>query len=233
MQAKLQRRFSDGYSMDVSYTWGKSITNGGEDNSDGTIDINIPEYYHLLKRVSGFDRPHNLQVSFIAELPFGTGRRYGSDWGSVANAILGGWQLNSIISLYSHTPFSIGASGVNAAGNSNRADQVKENVEVYGNIGRGDPYFDTTAFANVTDFRFGTSGFNILRGPSVKNWDFGLFKQFNLTEQVNLQFRMESFNFLNSPQYNNPSTSVTSSSFGEINGGTNERQFRLGLRLGF
>jgi len=233
MQTKLKRRFADGYSLDLSYTWGKSITNSGNTNSDNALAINIPEYYHLLKQVSDFDLPHNFQASFIAELPFGRGRKYGADWGGIMNAVLGGWQLNSIISLYSHTPFEIGASGVNATGSSNRADQVKPTVEKYGNIGRGDPYFDPTAFANVTDFRFGTSGFNILRGPSVKNWDFGLFKQFDITEGMNLQFRLESFNFTNSPQYNNPDASVTSSSFMSITGGSNERQFRFGLRLGF
>ena len=146
---------------------------------------------------------------------------------------MGGWQLNSIISWYSQTPFSIGASGVNAAGSSNRANQVKENIEIYGDIGRGTRYFDTTAFADVTNRTFGNSGFNILRGPSIKNWDFGLFKQFDITEGVDIQFRMEAFNFTNSPQYSNPNSSVTSSDFGSITGGSNERQFRLGLRLGF
>ncbi len=233
LQARLIRRFSGGYSVDANYTWGKSITVSGADNSDNTLAINIPEYYHLLKRVSGFDRAHNFQLSLIAELPFGRGRRFASELGGVLDAILGGWQVNSIFSAYSNTPFTLSASGVNAPGSSNRPDQVKEKVEKLGGIGRGTPYFDPTAFADVTTRRFGTSGFNILRGPSIFNWDFGLFKRFLITEGVDLQFRMEAFNFTNTPKYNNPNGSVTSGDFMTITGGTAERQFRFGLRLGF
>lgn len=233
LQAKVNRRFAAGYSMDVSYTWGKSLTNSGQSNSDGTLAINIPEYYHLLKSVSGFDRTHNLSVSTIIEMPFGRGRRWGGDSPAILNAILGGWQLNTIISTYSQTPFTIGASGVNAPGSGNRANQVKENVEKLGNIGRGTKYFDPTAFADVTNRTFGNSGFNILRGPAIFNWDFGLFKQFIITEGIDLQLRMESFNFTNTPKYNNPNGSVTSGDFMSITGGSGERQFRVGLRLGF
>jgi hypothetical protein len=93
---------------------------------------------------------------------------------------------------------------------------------------------------------------NILRGPGIANWDFGLFRRFAVTERWNLEFRMEAFNFTNTPHFNNPGASVNSyqplqtdparrlNGYGEITGVTNigrdgidERQFRFGLRLSF
>jgi hypothetical protein len=65
LQARLQRRFSGGLLVQMAYTWSKSITNFGTDNSDQVSSIAIPEYFELNRRVSSFDRPHNLQTSYI------------------------------------------------------------------------------------------------------------------------------------------------------------------------
>ena len=70
--------------------------------------------------------------------------------------------------------------------------------------------------------------------PGVVNVDLSLFRTFRVTEAINLQFRAEAFNISNTPHFNNPNTSVTSSSFGRITStDTNfkERRFRFGLRL--
>jgi hypothetical protein len=237
LQARLDHRFRNGYQVGVSYTWSKSIGIAGADNSDGSPRINIPEFYYLNRALSGFDRTHNLQITNILELPFGKGKRWFNN-GGFLSALLGGWQVNNILSFYSGTPFDITASGtaLNAPESAQRADLVKPKVEILGGVGRGQKYFDTTAFANVTEARFGTAAWGILRGPGVANWDFGLFRKFQLTERFDLQFRMEAFNFTNTPHFNNPNGSVTSSSFGEIsstNANLPERQFRFGLRIGF
>lgn len=249
LQARLQRRFSSGYSVDVAYTWGKSITNSGENNSDRTLDSNIPEFLHLNRRVSGFDRRHNLQISHITELPFGRGRRWLSDTHPVLAALVSGWQVNGILSFMSGTPFSVTASGtsLNAPGNSQRADLVKE-PRIVGGIGPDAPYFDPTAFRPVEEPRFGTAGFNLLTGPAVRSWDFGLFRNFRIHEEVQLQFRMEAFNFTNTPQFDNPSGNRVNVSrvrfnpdgtiqdrrgFGSITSARGERAFRFGLRLSF
>jgi hypothetical protein len=112
-------------------------------------------------------------------------------------------------------------------------------------VGRGQPYFDPTAFAAVTDPRFGTAGFNSLYGPGRINWDFGLFRRFQVTEKVNMEFRLESFNFTNTPKFGNPGSNASNvqfngdgsvrnlNGFGEITSASEERQFSLGLRLSF
>lgn len=241
MQARLERRFKDFYQLNVNYTWSKSITTSGANNSDDTLRINIPQYYALNRSLSSFDRPHNLQISNITELPFGKGRKYLNDHG-ILSAIVGGWQVNNILSFFSGVPFTVTSSGgtLNAPGNSQTADLIKSSVEVFGNNGPGQKYFDITAFRAVgadpdtaNRARFGTAGFNILRGPRRSQWDFGLFRQFRITERFSLQFRAEGFNFTNTPQWGNPNSNRDSSAFGENTSVSGERQFRFGLRLGF
>jgi hypothetical protein len=246
LQATLQRRFAAGYSFSVAYTLGKSISSSGLDTSDSTLQIPIPEYYHLNRSVNGFDRRHNLQITNVADLPFGKGRRWLSNNGALS-AVVGGWQANSVISLMSGRPFSVTASGasLNAPFSTQRADQVKADVEILGGVGRGQPYFDPTAYAAVTDPRFGTAGFNSLYGPGRINWDFGLFRRFQVTEKVNMEFRLESFNFTNTPKFGNPGSNASNvqfngdgsvrnlNGFGEITSASEERQFSLGLRLSF
>jgi hypothetical protein len=247
MQARLERRFNRGLSLNANYTWGKSITTGGTNNSDGTISINIPEYYDLNRRISGFDRTHKLNISNILQLPFGKGRRFLSDRG-VLSTLAGGWQANSILKFYSGSPFTVTTSATSlnvASTSSQRADQIKPVVQILHGTGPGQSWFDPLAFAAVNEPRFGTAGFNILRGPRVGSWDFSLFRQFRVAERVNVQLRMESFNFTNTPRFGNPGTSVSSMAlnadgtirslggYTEITTGGGERQFRLGLKIAF
>jgi hypothetical protein len=181
-------------------------------------------------------------MGFAAELPFGKGKRWAQN--GVAGALLGNWQVNGVLSLVSGRPFNVTASGtsLNAPGNTQTADQVKSSVEKLGGIGTavsGVPdqrYFDPTAFANVTQVRFGTTGRNILRGPGLENFDLSLFRIFPITERFRIEFRAESFNFTNTPHFNNPVNGVTASNFMVItstNANFPERQFRFGLRLNY
>ncbi|HYE75660.1 MAG TPA: TonB-dependent receptor, partial [Blastocatellia bacterium] len=235
MQIRLDRRFRDWYSLGVNYTWSKSISTAGVDNSDNGLRVNIPEFYHLNKALSGFDRTHNLQVTNIIELPFGKGRKWLADSHPVVNSLVSGWQVNSIISFYSGTPFSVTAPGtsLNAPGNTQRADLVKSSVDKPKLIGNTGTWFDTSAFALVTAPRFGTAGWNLLRGPGYGNWDFGVFRRFQMTERFDLQFRTEVFNLTNTPHFNNPNGDRNSSNFGRVTGSFGERFFRFGLRVGF
>src|SRR5439155_17283680 len=201
LQARLERRFANGAQFTVNYTYSKSVGLAGNANSDSTLRINIPEFYDLNRSVSDFDRPHNLHITSITELPFGTGRRWLSDR-AVLSQIVGGWQLNNVLSFYSGTPFSVTASGtsLNAPESDQRADLVND-VQILGGIGRNSAYFDPLAFRPVTDPRFGTAPFNLLRGPGVASWDLGVFRQFRLQGSADLQVRMEAFNVTNRPRF--------------------------------
>src|SRR5438094_2915384 len=145
LQTRLERRFANGVQVAVNYTLSKSTGIAGNPNSDGALRINIPEFYDLNKSLSDFDRTHNLHITNITLLPFGHDRRWLRD--GVLAEIVGGWQINNILSFYSGTPFSVTASGtsLNTRESDQRADQVKSNVEILGGIGRTNPYFDPLA----------------------------------------------------------------------------------------
>src|SRR5262249_4128500 len=96
LQARLDRRFRGGYQVGGSYTLSKSIGIEGAANSDGIAAIKIPEFYDLNRALSSFDRTHALNITSIAELPFGEGRRWLTE-GMLAK-VLAAWQVNNIIS---------------------------------------------------------------------------------------------------------------------------------------
>jgi hypothetical protein len=251
LQTKLNRRYSNGVQMQFSYTWSKAMGICGVAQSDSDPCVRALDYYELNWSPMSYDRTHNFQSSFLAELPFGQGKRYANS--GFAKAILGGWQVNGLFSAYSGTPFTPTASGtsLNLVGNAmQRADQVKAEVKKLGGVGRGQAYYDWTAYAPVTEARFGTAGFNSLRGPEMVNLDMGVFRRFQISERFDIQFRAEAFNALNTPHFANPSTNISSlllnpdGSFRqgvfEVTGvtgtgreGVDERVFRFGIRIGF
>jgi hypothetical protein len=199
----------------------------------------------LNRALSAFDRTHALHITNITELPFGEGGRWLTT--GVLAKMLGGWQVNNIISFYSGTPFNVTSSGtsLNAPGSSQRADQITPDVQTLGGIGRGNAYFDPFAFKPVTDARFGTAPWRALRGPGYSNWDLGVFRQFGPPRGMNLQARFEAFNVLNKQRFGNPSGNVSNlrlnpdgtirdlNGFAEVLSASNERQIRLGIRLGW
>jgi hypothetical protein len=178
-------------------------------------------------------------------LPFGHGKPWLSN-GGVLSAIVGGWQVSNILSFYSGTPFSVTASGtsLNAPENAQRADQVKDDVEIYG-FAPNQAYFDVLAFKPVTEARFGTAPFNVLRGPGVKSWDLMLARQIQLGQQAAVQLRFEAFNVTDRPRFNNPGENISNlrlnpdGTVQDLNGvgvitGTgegSERQMRFGIRF--
>jgi len=245
LQMRLDRRFANGIQLAVGYTLSKSTGIAGAPDSDNVPRIAIPEFYHLNTAISPFDRTHNLNITNVTELPFGPGKPWLKD--GVAAAILGGWQVNNLISFWSGLPFDITASGtsLNAPESAQRADQVKSDVEILGGIGRGNAYFDPFAFKPVTEARFGTAPWGAVRGPGYANWDFGLFRQIPLPHKADVTIRFEVFNLLDTAHFNNPGGNVSNlqlnpdgtvrnlNGFAEVTSAYGERQARVGVRFGW
>jgi hypothetical protein len=242
-QASVNKRMSSGLQYTLAYTFAKAI-----DWWAGTIPQ--PEFRHLNKGDQANSNPHLLNASVIYELPFGNGRKFLND-GGVLSHIVGGWQTNAFFTARSGTPFTVTAANgsLNAGNGTNQtADQIKDDVEIFGGLA---PYFDVTAFRPVTEVRFGTAGYNTLRGPGVANLDLSIFRTFSLRGNTNLQIRLEALNATNTPHFSNPAANVAQlqlnpdGSVRNLNGfgvitSTNrlgrqydEREFRLGLRLTF
>ncbi|MCU1324656.1 MAG: TonB-dependent receptor family protein [Bryobacterales bacterium] len=246
LQASMSRRFNSGFQYTFAYTFSKSINWWA-----GAIPQ--PEYFALNKAQAANNTPHLVNTSVVYELPFGKGKKY-LQTGSFISKLAGGWQVNGFLSLRSGSPYSVTASNASlnaGAGTNQQADQVKANVETLGGIGSNSAYFDVTAFRPVTDVRFGTSGFNSLRGPGIANLDASLFRTFRFKERMSLQLRVEALNSTNTPHFANPASNVSNlqlnpdGSVRNLNGfgvitSTNrtgrqydEREMRLGVRFGF
>jgi len=245
LQASVTRRFSDGLLLKGAYTFSKAI-NATDEDGWASVSWNHPSVLDRNRALAGYDRPHILQLAWVYELPFGPGKKWAT--GGPLSLLVRNWQLNGTFSSYTGSPFTVSASGasLNAPGNSQTADQVKDKVEKLGGIGTNVPFFDPLAFRAVTAVRYGNTGRNILRGPGVVNMDLGVFRDFLLTEQLRLQFRAESFNFTNTPHFNNPGSNVSNmrlnadgtisalGNFMSVTGAQgDERVFRFALRLSF
>ncbi len=239
MQAQLNRRFADGLSLNVNYT----LARGKSDNENSSFTPNVQALAYSSRNYAliSTDRTHNVGINSSWELPFGRDRRWLQD-GGVLSYIVGGWQVNNTISMISGPPFTVLADGtsLNLPGSTQTADQVKPVVKL-GGVGSGTPYYDPSSFAAVNEARFGNTGYNYLRAPGAFNWDFGLTREFPFTSNVKLQFRMEAFNFTNTPHLGIPDNDIgDGEDFMTITGvqdlareGIDERQFRLGFRLVF
>ncbi len=125
-----------------------------------------------------------------------------------------GWQLNSILSAFSGTPFTVYA-GKNYSGTFEGKDRAVQIGDPYANIPAG-YLFNPAAFAAPAQGTFGTIGRNTLRGPGFATVDFAVLKNTPINERVGTQLRIEMFNLLNRTNYAGVSSSITSGSFGKF-----------------
>ncbi len=231
--AKAERRFSNGYSLLASYTWGHSIDNGASNNDQNDPGPQNPRDLRSHRGNSNFDVAHRFVVSNVWELPFGKGKRFWAD-NAVLDAIAGGWQLAGITSMQTGQPFTVQLNyDPSNTGGSARPNRLRD-----GSLSKEqrDParWFDLTAFEAATAYTFGNSGRNILRAPGRINVDLGVARSFSLGERLRIQFRGEFFNLANTPQFGLPGATIGAAGVGIIGSViTPERQVQFALRLAF
>lgn len=230
LQTTFSKRFANGMSFEGNYTFAKAIASG--ESHMNSYDISIS------RSVSDVHFPHRLVFSGIYELPFGRGRRFLANLNTPAQWLLGGWQMNGILTVQSGSTISISAN--NTIGLATMAARANNNGRSGALSGRAhdrlNRWFDTSVFSQPAPFTFGNLG---TRVPDIfthytNNLDFSLFKVFAIREGLNLQFRAEAFNALNRVQFGGPNTTVTSGSFGFVTTQANSpRQIQFGLKLVF
>ncbi|MBI4874175.1 MAG: TonB-dependent receptor [Acidobacteria bacterium] len=228
LQMKFDRRFAGGFALTTAYTYGKAI-NFADDNGGFSNLIDLKQN----RARAGFDRTHTWVQSFIYDLPFGRNKRFLQS--GPGRWLLGDWQVNGIFSIYSGTPLGFGysATTLNAPGNGNRP-YVNGPVRFLRAVGPGVKYFDISAFSAPASATFGNVGRNILGGPGIVNLDLAVFRKFRITERLGGEFRMESFNFSNTPHFNNPGTTLGSANFGEVQGAAgDQRVFQFAVKIVF
>ena len=161
-------------------------------------------------------------VNYIYALPFGHGKKLGSSWNGPVNSVLGGWQFTGILSAKSGFPLSISPAQNNtdSFGGNQRPNLVGNPRPANQNINN---WIDPLAFAQPAPFTFGNSPRNLsnLRAPRYVDWDMGIQKWWDFSEDKRLQFRIEMFNALNHPNFFAPDTNL-----GDVSNGSFDRIFQ-------
>jgi hypothetical protein len=234
LQLQYEHRARNGLTVTGAFTWSKTL-----DDSCGNLDACNPQLYTdfgIERALSTQDVDYALTLSALYELPFGRGKRWGSDVNRWVDYAIGGWQLNGIYTLQGGTPFSITASG---NPQYTRADLIGKISVHPGNLL---DYVDQGAFAapaqNASGIFIapGTAGRDIVRGPGFSNMDLAVFKNFPVTERVKGQFRVQAYNLTNTPHFSNPfDTNINDGQIGKINSvlANSWRQVELALRFTF
>jgi hypothetical protein len=252
LTAKLTKRMSRGLSFLGSYTFSKSIDDGSAvrgSNQDASEQNDA--CVECERAVSVFNQAHKFVASLLYEIPVGKGRAF-MNRGGIANAILGGWQLSSIVTAATGFPDSVSTgsnrSGAAAGGNADRPNAVYGQSVSLSNRTPNE-WFNIEAFSENAVGQFGNLGRNIVTGPGIVDWDGSALKNFNFSEQRLLQFRFEIFNALNHPNFADPSLSLVGNqltsaglaipgtgSFGVISatrGGIDMRELQFSLKFIF
>ncbi len=232
LQAKVTKRFARSFMMLSSYTYGKVI-DISSDAESGTLNA---WNFNQDRGPATFDIRHVWSTSGIYELPFGKGRRYGASLGSVGNALLGGWQIDGIITVQSGLPFTVTQQqGLLSNGTGNRPNRIAS-----GTLANPTPdhWFDLTAFQATSDNTgtWGNSGRGILRAPGLVQADLSLVKNTRFREHFEHQLKIEMFNAFNHPQFASPAASIGTASAGVISSllyGTPMRQIQLAMKFSF
>ncbi|MCC6265141.1 MAG: TonB-dependent receptor [Bryobacterales bacterium] len=221
IQTRLEKRFSQGYTVNVSWTWSKFM------EATGFLNETDPQPE---KVISDQDRTHRVVITGVYELPFGRGRQWGSGWHPVLNGVLGGWQLSNVYQYQSGPALGFG----NAIFTGNLADiplsSGKRARTRWFNTAAG---FETNSLKQLSsNLRTFSSRFNGIRGDSMNNWDLSMVKAFPITEQVTLHFRSEFINAFNHVMFGDPNTNPASTAFGVITSEVSKpRTIQFALRL--
>ena len=202
LQMKLDKRFSNGLAFGAAYTYSKSHGDGESGGQEGAASQNPLFCWRCDRGRYRFDQRHNFVSHWVWEMP-------GQNMSGPLRHILGGWQNNGIVALRSGFPFTISQGGdLNTAGHV-RPDLVGD--PKLGDAATRKLWYNPQAFQRVTcnigrdDLcHYGNNGYNTLDSPGQFNFDFGFFKNFEITETTKVQFRWEMFNATNTPYFGAP-----------------------------
>ncbi len=243
LQVRLEKRFSHGLQFLVSYTWSKSIDQVSSIGSyiGGIQSLQDPNNMELERGLSSYDIPQVLQFSYTYQLPVGRGKALARSANSVVNAFIGGWKTAGIWRFNDGRP-----EALTLFGGQSLPTYGAQRPDLTGTLNCANgPWADklNNYFANpevVTTpppFTLGTAGRTdgSCRQPGQANANLSVFKEFplaKLREGARVEFRLETYNAFNHPQFGGPNTTLNSGSFGVITSQINSpREAQAVLRI--
>lgn len=244
----VMKRYSHGLNLQVSFTGGKLIDDASQTVTFlGAAGLKQDFYNRAAERsISTQDVSRRLVISANYEMPFGKGRAFLTSAPRAVDWVLGGWQVNGIASWQTAVPLQItqGVPPGNIINNTNlgspgqrpnnNGTSAKKTGPIHERLGS---YFDQSVFSQAPNFTFGSVSRTSpdLRGPAQNSFDASVFKGFQIREGFRTEFRVEAFNALNHPLWNNPGTNVADpGTFGIIQTkGNQRRELQLALKLMF
>ena len=253
VQAKFEKRFTEGWYNLFSYTYASGMAESGGFAAGNRTQVNlivdgIPTGDR--RRERAFHRQltrQRLSVANIWQIPYGRGKKWGTDMSRALSAVVGGWQFNTIITGKSGLPVDItmsdrGVDPITGASFRFKANsgggRVRPNRVGDPNTGIS-PKDDRFRFLDVNAFELqpidtpGNSARNAAWGPTFWNFDIGINKRFQISETVHADLRLEMFNTFNHTNFKAPSSNWSRSGFGRINDAFAPRQMQFALRFGF
>ncbi|MBV8728933.1 MAG: carboxypeptidase regulatory-like domain-containing protein [Acidobacteriia bacterium] len=261
LQVTLRKQFSNGFTMQAAYTWSKDLTTIGQGTAQADVNANSNLASSLGQQYGPalFSRPQRFVVNYSYDLPFG------NPSSKLLNRAVKGWTIAGVTVVQGGVPMTItdtagGTVYVGGTANAGSGESGTSRVQMcpgytYGQIATsgglesrlggaagGPGYFNQKAFCAppiigsdgvATDY--GNSGQGIILSPGQFNFDATLRKVTKITETKTLEFRVDSFNLFNHPQFGAPGVRRdTASTFGVINSvSTNPRLLQLALKLVF
>lgn len=254
IEAQVEKRLSRGFSLTFAYTHSRLIDDASSVfsstvlSSPNTSSLIAADTFrpYLERDVSTGDMPNVTAVSGVYELPAGRNHRLGNS--ALGNTLLGGWAVNSIVTLQSGMPVAVTqATNNNAfAGFALQRPNVLSNAGLPGPLRTPAHWFNNTVTASTTlpaglqtpafqtapQFVIGNASRNPVRGPAFRDWDLSLVKRTDLGEKARLEFRAELFNVTNTPVFAQPNGSFGAAAFGTITATSAEQRVaQFALRL--
>jgi len=240
LQVSFQKRLSNGLEFQANYTWSKCLTDsigyyGGYGQGGGNYYYWQNTYdAHSYYGNCYYDVPQAFNGYVTYDIPFGRGRTFGKNLQPVVNALIGDWQLNSIVTFHSGFPFTVGANDASGTGSFGPLASCTGSPIVYGernSASGGYQYWDQSTFVQPSS-GFGNCGVGIIRGPGLHTADLAVSKLFTITEHQNLEFKAQAINFTNTPILNAPSSGL-GPQLGLVNSSQGAREIQFGLKYNF
>ena len=231
--ARVEKRFSSGFSFLGAYTFSKCLSDPWQDQfSWHPLDLKLDRGHCAV------DLNQRLSVNSIYELPFGRNKQF-LNQGGLVDAVAGGWQASVIASFYTG-PWLTLSSNQNLGNFINALPNVSGPVNDpslrtgLGKAGRLGPYFNIQNVQPETTLGVqGNASVQNILAPGAQDWDLSLFKGWRYRERYNLTFRTDFFNAFNHANFYNLITNVNASNFGFVNSALPGREIQFSLRLAF